>query len=218
VVIQHVEVNGEPVESVGVELLRTTTYGHFTSMQVRDGRVRRVRADRGLPRSGPPGHGDRPDHTDSHATAAAGRRARARGTAPRAHRQVPLVYIGEQAKPAGYDDAIFLDRAGYVFEATIWDVCFPAGDRIVWPQAAVLPGITMRTLQQGWRRPASRPVTAGPARRTRLLRGRPPDELHRSALPIASITTPSDTVTHGAHPASAAVIAAASATVSLDEI
>ncbi len=31
--------NGEPLPTVTLELLRTTSYGHFSSMQVRDGRV-----------------------------------------------------------------------------------------------------------------------------------------------------------------------------------
>lgn len=36
----HAELNGQPVEAVPIKLLRATTYGHFSSMQVRDRSVR----------------------------------------------------------------------------------------------------------------------------------------------------------------------------------
>ncbi|WP_416969744.1 aminotransferase class IV family protein [Streptomyces sp. 4F14] len=50
---------------------------------------------------------------------------------------------------AGYDDALFTDRRGRISEASVWNVCFYDGERVVWPEAAVLPGITMRLLQRG---------------------------------------------------------------------
>jgi branched-subunit amino acid aminotransferase/4-amino-4-deoxychorismate lyase len=39
-VTENLELNGEPLELSDQGLLRATTYGHFTSMQLRDGRVR----------------------------------------------------------------------------------------------------------------------------------------------------------------------------------
>jgi branched-subunit amino acid aminotransferase/4-amino-4-deoxychorismate lyase len=50
---------------------------------------------------------------------------------------------------AGYDNALFYNRTGHVSEASIWNICFATEDRIVWPAAEVLPGITMLTLQAG---------------------------------------------------------------------
>ena len=255
----HVELNGEPVDAVGVDLLRAASYGHFTSMQVRDGRVRGLdlhlerldAASRELFGSGLPG-----DRVLAHvrgalhrsgARDASVRVAGFRGAtlvtvsdpiAPTAapprllavehERAVPhlkhtgtfaLVYFGEQAQAAGYDDAIFVDRAGHVSEAAIWNVCFAAGDRIVWPRAAVLPGITMLTLQQGLA------ATGGGSEEREIpladLGSYDAAYLTNSidpALPVASITSPDGTVTYEAHAESAELIAAAYAAVPLDEI
>ncbi|WP_223006781.1 aminotransferase class IV family protein [Streptomyces roseirectus] len=60
-----------------------------------------------------------------------------------------LVHQRRQAALAGYDDALFTDRRGRISEASVWNVCFYDGDRVVWPEAAVLPGITMRLLRRG---------------------------------------------------------------------
>jgi branched-subunit amino acid aminotransferase/4-amino-4-deoxychorismate lyase len=259
VVSPHVELNGEPVGSVGVDLLRTASYGHFTSMQVRDGRVRGLdlhlgrldAASRELFGSGLPGDRvlanlrgalHRSGARDASVRIAAFRGATLvtvsdpigpTATSPRLlavehERAVPhlkhtgtfaLVYFGEQAQAAGYDDAIFVDRAGHVSEATIWNVCFAADDRIVWPRAAVLPGITMLTLQQGL-------AATGVGSEEREIPLADLDSYDAAyltnsidpALPVASITTPDGTVTYGAHAESAEVIAAAYAAVPLDQI
>ncbi|GAA3732764.1 aminotransferase class IV [Streptomyces tremellae] len=50
---------------------------------------------------------------------------------------------------AGYDDALFTDRNGLISEASISNIGFFDGERVVWPEAAVLPGVTMRLLQRG---------------------------------------------------------------------
>ena len=128
-----------------------------------------------------------------------------------------LVYFGEQAQAAGYDDAIFVDRAGHISEARIWNVCFAAGDRIFWPRAAVLPGITMLTLQQGL-------AATGVSSEEREIPLADLDSYDAAyltnsidpALPIASITGPGGTVAYDAHPESAKVIAAACAAVPLE--
>ena len=91
----------------------------------------------------------------------------------------PLVYFGRQAHLAGYDDALFYNRAGNVSEASIWNICFAADGGIVWPAAEVLPGITMLTLQAGLAATGVRsetvpvPLTAG------FVRSGVPDQLHR---------------------------------------
>jgi branched-subunit amino acid aminotransferase/4-amino-4-deoxychorismate lyase len=59
-----------------------------------------------------------------------------------------LVHHSRQARLAGYDDALFVDDAGRVSEASIWNVGFLSGGTVVWPEAAVLPGITYLVLER----------------------------------------------------------------------
>lgn len=51
------------------------------------------------------------------------------------------------ARLAGFDDAVFVDEAGRISEASIWNIAFDDGERIVWPQAPMLRGITMQLMQ-----------------------------------------------------------------------
>ncbi|WP_107085675.1 aminotransferase class IV family protein [Streptomyces acidiscabies] len=60
-----------------------------------------------------------------------------------------LTHHRRLAALAGYDDALFTDRHGRISEASVWNVCFYDGERVVWPEAAVLPGITMQLLRRG---------------------------------------------------------------------
>jgi branched-subunit amino acid aminotransferase/4-amino-4-deoxychorismate lyase len=53
-----------------------------------------------------------------------------------------------QAQLNGYEDALFVDTASFVYEGATWNVGFFDGKRVVWPNAEVLPGVTMRLLQQ----------------------------------------------------------------------
>lgn len=74
-----------------------------------------------------------------------------------------LKHVGEVAKShlfrravaRGFDDAVFTDAAGRLSEATIWNVAFWDGRSVLWPEAAVLPGVTMQILR---RRLAARDV------------------------------------------------------------
>ncbi|WP_206794564.1 aminotransferase class IV family protein [Amycolatopsis sp. MtRt-6] len=52
-------------------------------------------------------------------------------------------YLLRQAADAGADDAAFVDRQGRFSEATIWNLAFWDGTSVVWPEAAMLRGITM---------------------------------------------------------------------------
>lgn len=52
------------------------------------------------------------------------------------------------AQRHGLDDAVFTDADGYLSESPTWNLGFVDGDRVVWPDAAVLPGVTMRLLRQ----------------------------------------------------------------------
>jgi len=68
------------------------------------------------------------------------------------------------ARLAGYDDALFVDRAGMLSEGSTWNLCLYDGERWLWPQADVLTGITMvllrKAMQEGGVPTESRPIRA----------------------------------------------------------
>lgn len=51
------------------------------------------------------------------------------------------------AQRAGYDDVLFVDRHGNVSEGATWNVGFFDGERLVWPVAECLPGVTVALLR-----------------------------------------------------------------------
>lgn len=53
------------------------------------------------------------------------------------------------ARAAGFDDVLFVDDQGYVSEGATWNIGFIQGDRIVWPQGAMLAGVTQALIQRG---------------------------------------------------------------------
>lgn len=86
-----------------------------------------------------------------------------RGLAPIAlrtfahERHLPQVkHVGEiakfrfrrEAENAGADDAAFVDREGRLSEASIWNLAFWDGQRVIWPDAQVLPGVTQQVLRR----------------------------------------------------------------------
>jgi branched-subunit amino acid aminotransferase/4-amino-4-deoxychorismate lyase len=62
------------------------------------------------------------------------------------------------AQLRGFDDAVFADADGYLSEGPTWNLGFYNGSHIVWPNAEVLPGVTMRLLQQVHDRTVLAPV------------------------------------------------------------
>ncbi len=68
----------------------------------------------------------------------------------------PVKHIGlfgamwhrRSAQLNGFDDVLFVDDGSFVSEGATWNIGFFDGNRIIWPDAEVLPGITMRLLQQ----------------------------------------------------------------------
>jgi branched-subunit amino acid aminotransferase/4-amino-4-deoxychorismate lyase len=53
------------------------------------------------------------------------------------------------AQLAGAEDALFVGRDGLVSEGGTWNAAFVDGNgAVVWPQAPVLPGVTMALLRQ----------------------------------------------------------------------
>jgi 4-amino-4-deoxychorismate lyase len=53
------------------------------------------------------------------------------------------------AQQNGFDDALFVDSAGYIAEGASWNIGFFDGQRVIWPDAPMLIGITMQLLQSG---------------------------------------------------------------------
>lgn len=59
------------------------------------------------------------------------------------------LYARRTAQLAGFGDALFVGRDGFVSEGGTWNVGFVDQDgNVVWPQAPVLPGVTMALLQK----------------------------------------------------------------------
>ncbi len=52
------------------------------------------------------------------------------------------------AQRNGFDDVLFIDADATISEAATSNIGFINGDRIVWPQADCLPGVTMRLINQ----------------------------------------------------------------------
>ncbi|MET0234662.1 MAG: aminotransferase class IV family protein [Kibdelosporangium sp.] len=62
--------------------------------------------------------------------------------------EVAKTYYLRQAVAQGFDDAAFVDRAGRLSEATIWNLVFWDGTEVVWPAADMLDGITMKVIRR----------------------------------------------------------------------
>jgi 4-amino-4-deoxychorismate lyase len=58
-----------------------------------------------------------------------------------------LRYALRAAAAAGYDDVLFIGRDGRVREGSVWNVAFWDGAQVVFPDAAMLKGVTMVLLQ-----------------------------------------------------------------------
>jgi branched-subunit amino acid aminotransferase/4-amino-4-deoxychorismate lyase len=63
-----------------------------------------------------------------------------------------LIYQRRLARAEGYDDVLFVDRQGRVAEGSIWNIALWDGQTVIFPSAAVLPGITMSLVGQGLQR------------------------------------------------------------------
>ncbi|GAA4605600.1 aminotransferase class IV family protein [Actinoallomurus liliacearum] len=57
------------------------------------------------------------------------------------------IYHGSAAGRAGFDDALLTGPGGVISETSIANIGFFDGDSVVWPDAPLLPGITMQLLE-----------------------------------------------------------------------
>ncbi len=65
------------------------------------------------------------------------------------------------AQRDGFDDALFTDQSSFVSEGPTFNVAFFDGERVVWPDAEVLPGVTMRLLREVHDECVTAPVSLG---------------------------------------------------------
>ena len=74
--------------------------------------------------------------------------ARYQRTAPHIKRPGDFgqAYHGIQAQQAGYDDALLVADDGTIAEAAIANIAFFDGSNVIWPNAPVLPGVTMQVI------------------------------------------------------------------------
>ncbi|MGX6603809.1 aminotransferase class IV [Micromonosporaceae bacterium Da 78-11] len=194
--MRNLELNGHVPDLAETQRLATWNYGHFTSMQVRDGAVRGLALHfarlsdgnqdffgyemdfpaehrlrelirhaldgtpdasvqvRFVPAADPAGEPEvlvsvtdpAPD------TARAPLRVRLDGyrrdwPAHKHAATMALSYAQVRARRAGYDDALFVGADNRVSEGTVWNAAFFDSDRVIWPQAPMLKGVTMVLLQ-----------------------------------------------------------------------
>ncbi|WP_420472060.1 aminotransferase class IV [Brevundimonas sp. FT23042] len=80
-----------------------------------------------------------------------------------------LLTARRRARADGFDDALFADRDGGLSEGTLWNIGFVRDDRVTWPRAPMLAGVTQRLIETGLAgvgldsetRPVSREMSTG---------------------------------------------------------
>ncbi len=70
--------------------------------------------------------------------------------------------LRREAQLAGFEDVVFTDPDGRISEGCTWNIGFVDGSgQVVWPDADMLPGVTMRLLQGAHRQSIVRAVPVG---------------------------------------------------------
>ncbi|AGL18649.1 aminotransferase class IV [Actinoplanes sp. N902-109] len=191
-----VELNGRAPDVAELHRLVTIDYGHYTSMQVRDGRVRGLALHLARLADGAEelfGHrigvaeehrlltlvrhalgpardasvrvtlvpGPEMDSPPDVLVSVSGPASDAPGPGLRLQtvgyaRDLPehkhrgtfmLNYHLREARLAGFDDRVFAGPDGTVSEGTSWNLALWDGERVVWPAAPMLKGVSMVLLQ-----------------------------------------------------------------------
>ena len=60
-----------------------------------------------------------------------------------------LIHARRVAREAGFDDALFIDADGVISEGCTWNIGFVKDDRVTWPQAPMLAGVTQGLIEDG---------------------------------------------------------------------
>ncbi len=69
-----------------------------------------------------------------------------------------LIRARRAARAAGFDDALFVDDAGRIAEASVSNIGFLAGDRVIWPEGPMLAGVSQALISSALNT-ETRPVT-----------------------------------------------------------
>jgi branched-subunit amino acid aminotransferase/4-amino-4-deoxychorismate lyase len=105
---------------------------------------------------GHPGSEAEPHVLVSARAAATGEPTSLRLRSVRYERELPAVkhvglfgtlYHRRIAQLEGFDDALFTSSESLISEGATWNVGFVSGDRVVWPESEVLPGVTMHLVK-----------------------------------------------------------------------
>ena len=59
--------------------------------------------------------------------------------------------LRREARLAGHDDVLFTRADGMIAEGSVWNLGLHDGERVVWPQAPALDGVTRQLLDRGLR-------------------------------------------------------------------
>jgi 4-amino-4-deoxychorismate lyase len=197
--MRRAEINGRPATVADLHRLATTNYGHYSTMQIRGGKVaglefhlRRIAdSSRELFGTALDDHlvrtylrhaiADAPDasvrvtifggpgrrHPVADVTpdvlvsvgdpAGAASESGWRVRTTDYQRDIPhikhvasmgLIRHWRLAIADGFNDALFINQDGLVSEGTGWNIAFWDGERVVWPRAPQLAGITMQVLRE----------------------------------------------------------------------
>lgn len=125
------QLNGVPVTPDDLQSLALTNYGHYTSMRAEGRYVRELSL-----------HLDQLVHGCRlvfNAAFGALRRRRA-------------------AQLGDCDDVLFTDEKSFVSVGATWNVGFFDGDRVIWPDAEVLPAVAIRLIDQVHEHSGTAPV------------------------------------------------------------
>lgn len=68
------------------------------------------------------------------------------------------VYHRRMAQRNGFDDVLFVNNDGNVSEGATWNIGLFDGESVIWPQADILEGVTMRLLADAHRETTTAPV------------------------------------------------------------
>ena len=60
-----------------------------------------------------------------------------------------LIHARRIAREAGFDDALFVDAGGVISDGSTWNIGFVKDDRVTWPQAPMLAGVTQGLIEDG---------------------------------------------------------------------
>lgn len=106
--------------------------------------------------------------------------------------------LRREAQLAGFDDALFTGPGGYVSEGVTWNVGFvDTAGRVVWPEADVLPGVTLQLLRAADAGSVTAPVAVGDLPRMRAAFATNASVGVRAIRAIDEVTFPGDDETAG---------------------